>query len=259
MVLTPWVSRLIFLNVAVFLPRLFLHERYEAIEAWGALIPIPELLLYRPWTLVTYMFLHASFGHIFFNMLSLMVFGPRVELELGGRSFFLLYFVSGISGGLLSLAFPSTASIVGASGATFGVMLAYAKFWPRDQILIWFVPMQVRIAVIVMTVITLFGSFGIGSGNIAHLAHLGGFAGAFFYLRLLDSRSRKRRFEVKQKGPRVSRSDLDRWSKIRRDELHEVNREELDRIMEKIEREGVGSVTPQERSFLDNFSERAGS
>jgi hypothetical protein len=171
-----------------------------------------------------------------------------------------LYFVSGIAGGLLSLVFPSTIPIVGASGATFGVMLGYAKFWPRDQIFLLFVPMQVRIAVIAMTVLSLFGSFGIGgAGDIAHLAHLGGFAGAFLYLRLRDARSRTRRFEAKQKGPRVSQTDLDRWSKIRRDELHEVNREELDRIMEKIEREGVGSVTQQERSFLDNFSERAGS
>ena len=76
---------------------------------------------------------------------------------------------------------------------------------------------------------------------------------------MIDRRSRRRRFEAKQTGVRVSRGDVDRWSKIRRDELHEVNREELDRIMEKIEKEGVGSVTPQERNFLDNFSERAGS
>src|SRR5204863_3571703 len=112
---------------------------------------------------------------------------------------------------------------------------------------------------VVMTVLSLFGSFGIGGGNVAHLAHLGGFAGAFAYLRLRDASSRRRRFEVKQKGAKVSRGDLDRWSKIRRDELHEVNREELDRIMEKIDKEGVGSVTQQERSFLDNFSERTGS
>jgi hypothetical protein len=57
----------------------------------------------------------------------------------------------------------------------------------------------------------------------------------------------------------VSRGDLDRWSKIKRDQLHEVNREELDRIMRKIEEQGTGSVTAQERSFLDNFSDRAGS
>ena len=256
--LTPWVSRIIFVNVAVFLAQRFIPGFADLSEGLGALIPVD--VLYRPWTLVTYMFLHANFGHIFFNMLSLYIFGPRVELELGGRAFFTLYFVSGIAGALLSLVFPSAVPIVGASGATFGVMLAYAKFWPRDQILIWFVPMQVRIAVIVMTLLSVFGTFGIGGGgNIAHLAHLGGFMGAFLYLRVRDATSRRRKFENKQKAPRVSRGDLDRWSKIRRDELHEVNREELDRIMEKIEKEGVGSVTQQERSFLDNFSERTGS
>ena len=255
--LTPWVSRLIFLNVLVYLPGVFKPELHDLSIALGALIP--QWILYRPWTLVTYMFLHENFQHIFFNMLSLFIFGPRLELELGGRSFLALYFASGIAGGLLSLVFPSGGLIVGASGATMGVMLGYAKFWPRDQILIWFVPMQVRIAVIVMTVLSLFGGFGGGGGNVAHFAHLGGFAGAFGYLRLRDARSRRRRFEAKQKGAKVSRGDLDRWSKIRREELHEVNREELDRIMEKIEREGVGSVTQQERSFLDNFSDRAGS
>jgi hypothetical protein len=109
-----------------------------------------------------------------------------------------------------------------------------------------------------MTVLDLFGGFT-GTGNVAHFAHLGGVAGAFGYLRLLDYKSRKRKVETKVRGPKVSRGDLDRWSKIKREELHEVNREELDRIMRKIDEEGTTSVTPQERNFLDNFSERAGS
>ena len=109
---------------------------------------------------------------------------------------------------------------------------------------------------LVMVVLALTGGMR-GEGNTAHFAHLGGFAGAFLYMRLLDVRSPQNRTVVKQKVARASRDDLDRWAKIRREQMHEVNREEFDRIMEKIDREGIASVTPQERIFLDNFSERA--
>jgi membrane associated rhomboid family serine protease len=256
--LTPWVSRIIFANVGIFLAQMFLPGARDLIEYAGVLVP--SLLPYRPWSIVTYMFLHAGFGHLFWNMLSLYFFGPRLEAELSGGKFLGLYLVSGIAGGLLSWVFTPNAAIVGASGAIFGVMLGYARFWPRDQMLLMFVPMPVWVAVLVMTVLNLFGGFGGGGGNTAHFAHLGGFVGAFGYLLLVERSSRQRKFEAKVvKGPKVSRGDLDRWAKIRRDELHEVNREELDRIMRKIEEQGTGSVTPQERSFLDNFSDRAGS
>jgi len=255
--LTPWVSRIIFANVAVFLVQQFAPGVSEVSFALAALVP--AYIPYRPWTLVTYMFLHASFAHIFFNLYSLYIFGPRLEMQLSGPRFLGLYFVSGIVGGLLSWIFTPFGHIVGASGAILGVMFGYAKYWPRDQIFLFgLVPMQVRVLVIVMTLLDLFGGFG-GAGNVAHFAHLGGFAGAFAYLRIVDFRPRQRQFQAPLHAPKVSRTDLDRWSRIRRDQLHEVNREELDRIMQKIEREGVGSVTPQERTFLDNFSDRASS
>jgi membrane associated rhomboid family serine protease len=206
------------------------------------------------------MFLHASFGHIFFNMLSLYIFGPRLEAQMSGRAFLGLYFASGIAGGLLSWVFTPDTPIIGASGAILGIMYGYAKHWPKDQIFLWFVPMQVRVAVIVMTALDVFGGFGGTGGNVAHFAHLGGFVGAFLYFLILDRRPRQRRFQAQQRAPVLaSRGDLDRWSKIRREELHEVNREEFDRIMEKIENEGIGSITSRERTFLDTFSDRGGS
>jgi len=260
--MTPWVRRIIFANVAVFLAQMF-AERARDPQSLDAimqlLVLVPRNIPYRPWTLVTYAFLHAGFSHIFFNMLSLYIFGPRLEAHLSGGRFVGLYLTSGIAGGLLSWVFTPNAQIVGASGAILGVMFGYARYWPRDQIFLWVVPMQVRVAVVVMTVLDLFGGFGSGGANVAHFAHLGGFAGAFLYRRALDFRPRQRKFEAKLRAPRVSRDDLDRWSKIQRDQLHEVNREEFDRIMQKIETEGIGSVTPRERSFLDNFSERASS
>jgi hypothetical protein len=201
--------------------------------------------------------LHQDLGHIFFNMLALYFFGPRLEAQLAGARFVGLYLVSGIAGGLLSWVFSPFSAIIGASGAVLGVMYGYARFWPKDRMILWVVPMEARYAVLTMAALDLFMGFR-GGGGVAHFAHLGGVVAAVVYLRLLDRAPRQRHVEAKLRTPRPTRSDLARWSKIRRDELHSVNREELDRIMARIEREGPGSVTPQERVFLDNFSERQG-
>lgn len=252
--LTPWVSRIIFANVAVFLGARFLPGFEDYL---GYLVLVPSQVPLRPWTVITYAFLHQGVAHIFFNMLVLFLFGPRVEMQLGSRSFLLLYFLSAIGGALLSYITPYT-PIIGASGATFGVMYAFAKYWPKAQIYLFgFVPIEARIAIIVMVAFELYGGIR-GVGVVAHFAHLGGFVGAFAYLRLRDRRTLPQRSQAKLTIQRASRDDLDRWAKIRREQMHEVNREEFDRIMEKIGKEGVGSITAQERIFLDNFSERAG-
>ncbi len=98
-------------------------------------------------------------------MLGLYFFGPRLELVIGGGRFLTLYFTSGIAGALLSLLTP-TASIVGASAAIFGVFYGYAHYWPRDRILVWgIVPVEARLFVILMTVISL--GLGLGPRGLA--------------------------------------------------------------------------------------------
>src|SRR4051812_44570068 len=101
------------------------------------LVLVPALIAVRPWTAVTYMFLHANFTHLLFNMLGLYFFGSRLELRLGGRQFLMLYFISGLMGALASVVFTPTAEVLGASGAIFGVMLGYARYWPRDLVYVW--------------------------------------------------------------------------------------------------------------------------
>src|SRR5262249_20288600 len=112
--MTPWVIRLIVANVAVFLVTMTSPRLADA------LVLYPPEILAGPWTIVTYMFLHAGLGHIFWNMLALFFFGPRLEDRLGSTQFAILYLVSGITGGLLSCLFPAGGYIVGASGAVFG-------------------------------------------------------------------------------------------------------------------------------------------
>jgi len=247
--MTPWVTRLIFANAVMFL----IAKSFPAVE-W-ALVLVPGWVLARPWTVATYMFLHADLWHILFNMLGLFFFGPRLEARLGGRRFLWLYFISGITGALLSVFTPS-AAIVGASGATFGVFLGYARYWPRERVLIWgIVPVEARVLVIVMTVLALYGGMT-GGGGVAHLAHLGGFLGGFLYLRWSERHTPAARFRA-QAEPGLhapTPSDVQRWARIRPEDMHPVNREEYDRVIRKLREEGVARLSPAERAFLDRFS-----
>jgi membrane associated rhomboid family serine protease len=243
------VSVLIFANLAM----LVLGESFPG--AMGAFVLVPALVVSRPWTLVTYMFLHAGFAHFFFNMLALYFFGPRLELRLGGRRFMGLYLTSGIAGAVMSAVTPF-AAIVGASGAVFGVMLGYAHFWPRDPIYIWgLIRVEARWLVVMMTALALFGGVTGAQSGVAHFAHLGGFVGGFLYLRWIELRSPAVQFRAAaSEAPRGSSADLERWRRIRPDTLHPVNREEYERVMAKVELGGAPSLTPDERAFLDRFS-----
>ena len=255
--MTPWVLRLLMANGIVFLLQMTMPGVIENLFAF-----VPAEALRRPWTIVTYKFVHGGFGHILFNMLSLYFFGPRLESRLGGRRFAILYFVSGIAGAVLSVFFAPHAAIIGASGAVFGVMLGFAHFWPRDQILIWgILPVEARVMVIAMTVMAvLFGFTGAQSG-VAHFAHLGGFVGGWICLRMFERGSDAKKWQAKvaPTAPRESsETTLNRWRRIRRDSLHEVNRAELDRILDKISSTGMSSLSASDKEFLERFAAREG-
>lgn len=245
--MTPWVRRLLVANIFVF------FIQYAAPALTDALVFVPRWVLFRPWTIVTYMFLHAGFTHILFNMLGLFFFGPRVEARLGSRRFVQLYFISGISGALLSFLFAPSSAIVGASAAVFGVMLAFAMFWPRDQILIWgIIPVEARWLVIITTALALWSGLGGSRGGVADFAHLGGYLGAWMFLRLVDPARRVARFKASTIG-KPSADRLANWKRVDVAKVHEVNRDELNRILDKINATGLTSLTPEERLFLSNF------
>jgi membrane associated rhomboid family serine protease len=252
--MTPWVKRLLIANVGVFL----LQLAYP--ELTSLLAFVPARVLSSPWTPLTYMFIHGGFWHILFNMIVLYFFGPRVEERLGSNRFITLYLISGLTGALFSLYAPYVA-ILGASGAVFGVELAYARFWPLDRVYIYGVlPIQMRWLVVITVVMSIFGLGGFEPG-VAHLAHLGGLVGAAIYLYVI-SRSRARpkksglvRAEVHQ-PPAPRGDDMKRWATIPRGELHEINRHEVDRLLDKISLKGINSLTPSERAALDRFSKQ---
>jgi membrane associated rhomboid family serine protease len=214
---------------------------------------VPALILSRPWTIITYMFLHGSLTHILFNMLALYFFGSRVETRLGPERFFALYFLSGIAGALLSFVFAPYAPIIGASGAVYGVMLAFARFWPRDPIMIWgILPIEARWLVGIYTAMSLWGGFS-GGGGVAHFAHLGGFLGGFLYLLYLEHSHSGKQFKRKATAGPPPDALQGGWQKVNRDAIHAVNKDEVNRILDKISASGLKSLTPQERLFLSNF------
>ena len=257
MPLTPWVKRLLLANVAVFLVTMVVP-----VVDTRPLILYPSLVLRMPWTVVTYMFLHGGFGHLFFNMLGLYFFGPRLEDRLGGRAFLTLYFLSGLGGAVFSLLFARHSPVVGASGAVYGVLLGFAMFWPRERIYLWMIiPVEAWLLAVLLVVGSLWAGFSGSASHTAHFAHLGGLAFAFAFLRWTEwrrgsgRRSWQKAMTANQPSAGLSeREALARWKAIPLAGIHEINREEVVRLLAKVEAQGARSLTPAERSFLDRMA-----
>jgi membrane associated rhomboid family serine protease len=256
--MTPWVKRLLIANIVVFFPTMASQGLYALLMLY------PPAVLYRPWTLVTYMFLHAGVAHLLFNMIGLFFFGPRLESRLGSRGFLLLYFLSGLGGAVFSLVFARNAAVVGASGAVYGVLLGFALFWPRERIYIWgILPVEAWLLATLLVFGSLYAGVNPGAGSrTAHFAHLGGLAFAFAFLRWWEWRKEaaKRAFqrqmtpEASPRGYSGDRVALARWKGISVESLHELNRGEVERLIAKVERDGAETLSQSEREFLDRMS-----
>jgi rhomboid family protein len=208
---------------------------------------------YKPFT---YMFLHGGLFHILFNMLILWMFGTEFETMWGSRRFLRFYLLSGLGGALFSLAldFNSYAAIIGASGAVFGVMAAYWRYFPERKLYLYFViPVKIRWAIPAFLLVPIIWSFISPGDNVAHFAHLGGAVVGFFLCR---------------RGNAVhSDGALKGWFKRRKNEKlterFEANRrkaedvmQRVDSILDKINAVGLENITDEERKFLEEASER---
>jgi membrane associated rhomboid family serine protease len=251
--MTKWVSTLIAANVVVFLAQIAIPGLTDQ------LMLTPAHVLQNPWSLVTYMFIHGSWGHIFFNMLALYFFGPRLEAVLGGRNFITLYMLSGLGGALLSFMPPYYySSILGASGAVFGVVTAYARLWPKDRIYIYgVVPVQAMWLVIGYAGYSILGAVGVVGAGTAHFGHLGGIVVGWAYMAWLRKNTGANRFKQRAvaAAPIVNESEtVERWASIPVAQLHEINRGEVMRLLEKVRTSGARSLSLEERATLDRFS-----
>jgi membrane associated rhomboid family serine protease len=262
--LTPWVKRLLIMNAAVFMLQMMLGPRLTFLLAF-----VPGDILLRPWTVITYMFAHGGFWHIFFNMIVLFFFGPHLEVRWGSREFAKYYLICGLGGAALSFAFAFHSPIIGASAAVYGVMLAFAMYWPDSPIYIWAIlPVKAKYLVAFLAVISVMSMVGGGAGNIAHAAHLGGFVAGFLYLKFTapggafggfrKAMNRRRLRIVSDDEPPQPQIRTGPPTSRRRSGTADENKllDEIDRILAKISSDGLSSLTPQERRLLDEVSRR---
>ncbi len=209
----------------------------------------------RVYELATSMFLHGNFSHILFNMWGLYLFGRMVAPILGRTKFLLLYFISGIVGNLLWLAFSweQPFYVVGASGALYGVMMAAAMLVPQMRLMLLFFPQPIRITtlIIVYTALELFSQFSGGSG-IAHLAHLGGFLGGYIYIRLaVKSMVGWDPLQKVFKGGVSAKPKFHKMPKYNpKNQSGPVPKSEMERLQDKLANGGINSLTPEEVETL---------
>jgi len=176
--LPPATRAIIAANAIAFLLQLYIGE---ALLQQFALWPLGSL--FQPWQLVTYAFLHGSFAHIFFNMFALFMFGRPLEYFWGSRRFTVYYFACVIAAGATQLwtavLANSTEATVGASGGVFGLLLAFAMYFPRQRITLLFppIPMPAWLFVSLYGVLELVLGVTNTQAGVAHFAHLGGMLG----------------------------------------------------------------------------------
>lgn len=252
--ITKAVKYLLLANVGVFV--LMLLWRSELIHVFGLTPVLVKKGLV--WQLVTYLFLHGGLFHILFNMFALWMFGCDIERAWGTREFVKYYFITGIGAGLFTFVFSFNSPIptIGASGAIFGILVAFALMFPNRLIYVYFLfPVKAKYLVIFFAVIEFLASFRYTSDGIGHFAHLGGMVIGYLYIRsdfripsffrLSTYLARLRNFKHRRRMKVVNRQ-RDREQKLM---------ERVDQILDKINQVGYDNLTKEEKKTLEQASQ----
>lgn len=253
---TPVVRKLLIANVAVFFLAQLVGDRVFGFTPWFGLAPY-DVAHGAVWQIATYMFLHGGLWHLLFNMLALWIFGGDVEAQLGSRRFLIFYLFCGVGAGLctISFAWGSHVSVVGASGAIFGVLIAFAIFFPYRPItlLVFFVlpvTMQARWFVALFAGISALTLLSMPGPQLGHIAHLGGLFFGWLYLRgpgfLLRMQTGERQRWVKRQMKAVNVAKAEQRGL----------QEEVDELLGKISKHGIAGLTIEERRRLEEAAER---
>jgi membrane associated rhomboid family serine protease len=172
------------------------------IEIYFGLVPILVWEKYFLWQLFTYMFLHGSFFHILFNLLALWMFGGELENYWGSKKFLFYFFFCGIGAGICTVVLTpyQFIPVIGASGAIYGILLAFGWLFPNRLIYVYFLfPIPAKYFVIIFGLIEFFSSIGGAGGGVAHLTHLGGLLFGILYMLYPTVRQKIRREYYKRK------------------------------------------------------------
>ena len=173
--LPPAVKHLLIINVLCYLLYYALSRQHIIDLNYWLGIWTPSSGMFRIWQPLTYMFMHGSFDHLFFNMFSLWMFGAVLERYWGTRRFVFYYLVCGIGAGLLNMLVPGVHLSVGASGAVYALLLAFGMMFPNEYIYLYFlVPIKTKWFIIGMIALEIFEGIFRSYDGVAHFAHLGG-------------------------------------------------------------------------------------
>ena len=248
---TDAIRTIVLVNVAVYILQSLSGKEDVFFRLFG-LVPssfLSELMIWQPFT---YMFFHAPFyssvgiSHILLNMLGLWVFGRELEQAWGKNNFLKYYFVTGIGSGLVTFLFQinSDSPVIGASGAVYGVLLAYGLSYPNRMLYIWgIIPVKSLWLVIIMGTIAFFGLLGNADG-ISHITHISGMVIGYFMLNkkwrwrefLFKIRKKTIEFQVQRHEEKVAKKIM-----LKKD---------IDLILDKIQKEGFSSLTSKEKNKL---------
>jgi membrane associated rhomboid family serine protease len=255
--LTPTVRFLLILNSAVFLIQFLAHTilKMNMIESLFALNP-DAVISGFVWQLITYSFLHGDIMHLLMNMLTLWMFGSEVEAHYGNKAFVKFYLFCAFMGGIVTmiahmLGYPQ-GIVLGASGATFGLLAAYAFLWPNREIIFMLIfPLKAKFFVMILMLMIVFSQ----GGHIAHMAHLGGIVGAFTLIKLYHG--------WQSTASSSSNWSLSRYLQKRRfqryqEEMYsrENAKKKVDELLEKISKDGMNSLSRSEKKFLNEASQK---
>ncbi len=245
--ISPFIKLILLSNVAIYLIQMLANLHLELIFGLTPAKFFAEFpnLLFQPFT---YMFLHSEgFWHIFFNMFALWMFGTEIEFTWGRKSFAKFYLLAGLSGAILTLIFQSglPVPVIGASGAVYGVLIAYWLLFPQRYLYIYFLfPVKVKWAIPGFMIL----GFLAGGANIAHFAHLGG---AIFGFIFVKAGWRFFRFGKVLKNLRYKRQEA-KFEKNRHRAEETMKR--VDEILDKINDVGIENISAEDRKFLEDAS-----
>ncbi len=265
--ITPIVKKLMIINGSIFLFQQFMSIFLPgAIENMFGLHHSGVIHEFKLWQPFTYMFLHGSWLHIIFNLIALWMFAGELEKLWGSTTFLRYYFFSGLGAGLFITImnfivynkFGSSPITIGASGAIYGILLAYGVTWPNREVLLYFVfPVKIKYLIIGFGIMEFFGTLsnamGAG-GNISHIGHLGGLISGYLYL--MRYKGKRPGTSKKSSGSNVKViNEFLKKERLKRKQQEIDKRIEakkiIDLLLEKIAREGMSSLTPKERKQLE--------
>ena len=243
---TGAVRVLILINVVVF----FIQFIAPKLVAILGLVPVLVLKKFYLWQLVTYMFLHGGFIHLLFNMFILWMFGSELEARWGRNEFLRYYFIAGIGAGIVYVLarFNSFIPTIGASGAIFGLLLAFGLTFPNRYVyLYFFIPIKAKFLVLIFGAIEFFAAFAGAQDNIAHFAHLGGLLAGFLYLKVFRGREKLWRRLI----------FTDRTRKDADVEIDDTDFEDrVNQVLRKLSKVGLDGLTTYEKEILEEARKR---